>query len=649
MESRHALGGDGQSSSPRAEIRSRVAEERAPEQVADRIMSRLSAEVGRNRYERYFDRRTRISIEGRRVDVTVADDQSAELLHRRFGTALRRAVQAELNLAQPAETRDPSADVELRFRVDRAAFTAAPASSGSLGATATPATNAAASMSASANARAATESHAGGVSDQVRGPAGRTASSGRDESNGTATPLRARSILPPLPPSQTELKPAGDEHASMRPGANSSVGASMLGSDAARAANRARPRGTGMGLRCRLETFVVGSSNRLAFNSAQALADGNAQFSTLFVHGGCGLGKTHLLQGIANRFTQVNPGAVVRYTTGESFTNDFITALRTNKIDQFRRAYRGVDLLCLDDVHFLANKDATQVELLHTFDAIGLEGARVAMASDEHPREIRRLSEQLISRFLSGVVVRLDPPELELRVRIVRKLAEQRGLDLEEVAIKFMAERSGRSIGPGGWGRGFGGSVRDIEGMLTQVEAVHRLLPELTISGSTRIGLLLVRKALGISENEAAGAGGAANAASAGGSSAGHPGGGATGLRPRRPIHAQTVIAEVCRALRVDLTDFQGKGRHKRVVLARGLTVVLARQLTAHSYPEIARAMNRPNHSTVVTAFQRLEEQMADPARTAEDVAEILGPEFAGVTLRDLVERLSKDIVRASD
>jgi chromosomal replication initiator protein len=519
---------------------------RSPE-IGDRILSRLSEEVGRDRYERYFDRRARISIDGTHLDVTVADDQAAELIHRRFGTALRRAASAELDSAAPP-------DLELRFRVDRAAFQDSPDSS-------------------------------------TTAPLGRAAR------------LDSPPASPPSPP------PAAPP-----------IRATP------------RPRGAGLGLRYRLESFVVGASNRLAYNSALALAEGSGQFASLFIHGSCGLGKTHLLQGVANRFSQINPAANIRYTTGESFTNEFITALRTNRIDQFRRTYRAVDLLCLDDVHFLANKDATQIELLHTFDAIGLDGAKVALASDEHPREIRRLSEQLVSRFLSGVVVRLDPPELELRQRIVKKIAEIRGLDLEDASVKFIADRSGRSIGPGGWARGFGGSVRDIEGMLTQVEAVFRLLPELTL-GSPRIGLVLVRKALGISEQEQS-----------------QPGSSSGGVvRPRRPIHIQTVISEVCRALRVDLTDFQGNGRHKRVVLARGLTVVLARQLTAHSYPEIARAMNRPNHSTVVTAFQRLQHQMEMPTDQAPDVSEVLGPEFTGVTLRDLVERLSRDTVRASD
>ncbi|MDX2147395.1 MAG: DnaA/Hda family protein [Planctomycetota bacterium] len=425
----------------------------------------------------------------------------------------------------------------------------------------------------------------------------------------TSSPLASTAIAP---------KPSRSAHASHEH------------SDARRASRQPHAQG----LRYRLDDFVVGQSNRFAFTMAQELAEGGRQskFGALFLHGGCGLGKTHLLQGVAHRFAQRHPGALVRYTTGEAFTNEFIGAIKSNRIETFRRTHRRLDLLCIDDVHFVANKEATQNELLHTFDSIGLDGARIIFASDESPRQIANLSQQLVSRLIASLVVALDPPELDLRTEIVQRFARRRGLPMDFAATRFIAERSGRSLGPMGLARGFGGSVRDIEGMLTQVEAVYKLLPELASAEGGQIGLLLVRKALGLGETEAGP-----------GMAGAHPNNG----RVRRPIQMATIIAEVCRVTRVDIADFNGRGRHKRVVLARGLSVVLARQLTAFSYPEIARAMNRPNHSSVLTAHQRLTEQMG--SSDAAWVAEQIGPEFMGVSLNDLVERLARDIVRASD
>ena len=380
--------------------------------------------------------------------------------------------------------------------------------------------------------------------------------------------------------------------------------------------------------RYRLETFVVGASNRLAHAAATRLADEDGPAAPLFVHGSCGLGKTHLLQGVAARFATRRPGATVRYTTAEAFTNEFINAIRQNKVEPFRKAHRRLDLLCIDDVHFLASKEATQAELLHTLDAIGLDGARLALASDEHPRDIEKLSERLVSRFLAGAVVRVDTPDPGLRLELVRHLAARKGLVADDDALRLIADRTARTVGSLG---GFGGSVREIEGLLNQVEAVHRLLPDLApaadASGEGRIGLLLVRRALGLDASPAPLIGPASRLG-----------------KPRRPLTAGEVVGEVCNSLSVDLSDYMGKGRHPRVVLARSLTAYLCRRLTTQSFPEIARAMGRTNHSTVITAYNRFERQLRAKA-TPLDAA--LAPAHAGCTLRELADDVAKRVVRA--
>jgi chromosomal replication initiator protein len=377
--------------------------------------------------------------------------------------------------------------------------------------------------------------------------------------------------------------------------------------------------------RHRLDDFVVGTTNKLAYSAALRMAEDDNAVGSLFIHGLCGMGKTHLLQGVASRFLERNPGASVRCVTAEAFTNEYITAVKGNRVDAFRKLYRRVDLLCIDDVHFLSAKEGTQNELTHTFDAIGLEGARVVLVSDEHPRDIAKLSEKLVSRFMAGVVVRIDPPDGELRVRLVRHLARRRNLQLEEAAVQIIADRSARSMGTLG---GFGGSVREIDGLLIQIDAVHRLLPDVGATGGI-VGAILVRKALGLTDTE-----GASNAK-------------VGSARVRKPIPIETITSEVCRAMTVDITELMGTGRHKRVVLARAICVHVARKLTTLSYPEIARGMGRPNHSTVITAHQRLNQQFTTDFRYEPEVLAGLGTDLRSLTLPELAEELCRRVARA--
>lgn len=376
------------------------------------------------------------------------------------------------------------------------------------------------------------------------------------------------------------------------------------------------------GVRLRMEEFLVGTSNRLAHSAVLRATDDDDFSGSVFLHGPCGMGKSHLLQAAATRFLDRKPGALVRYTTAEAFTNEFIAAIKVNKVDVFRKAYRKLHMLCLDDVHFFSNKDSTQTELLHTFDAIGMQGSRVLMASDEHPREIQRLSSHLVSRFMAGAVCRIETPDRELRERLVRHLGAKRGLQLEDAAVNLLVERSAMAVGTL---NGFGGSVRELDGLLIQVEAVRRLLPEFA-GGNGAIGVMLVRKALGLGEVDR------------------------SATRVRRPIPLETIVGEVCRCLTVDRVEFVGKGRHKRVVLARAVCGHLCRKLTTLSYPEIARGMGRPNHSTIITACKRLGEDLSRPDLPPfeDDIVLGLPADMRGLTLTQLVDAIADRIVRSA-
>ncbi|MFI4855233.1 MAG: DnaA ATPase domain-containing protein [Phycisphaerales bacterium JB065] len=331
-----------------------------------------------------------------------------------------------------------------------------------------------------------------------------------------------------------------------------------------------------------LDTLVVGRTNRMAVNAALELAAQKqvAGISALFVHGPCGVGKTHLLQGVAERFRRECPGARVRYVTGEAFANEFIAAVQSRSLEAFRKRYRGVDLLCIDDVHFVAGKKATESELLHTIDALDLDGARVMLVSDEHPKRIERLSHRLVSRCVSGMVVRIEPPDQELRSLLATRIAERRGLSLEPGAADAIASACHAS-------------AREVEGALLRVEAYQKLLGG--PASSMPINAATVRRVLG--------------------DGVATPG--------RRPLRVNLILDVVCEKLGVQPTDVLGSGRHRLVVFARSMCALLARNLTTRSFPEIARDLNRKNHSTIVTAAQRTQ-KMID-AGESRDAGGILG------------------------
>ncbi len=380
--------------------------------------------------------------------------------------------------------------------------------------------------------------------------------------------------------------------------------------DATVAPRRRRPTGTAAllarrGLRHRLEQFVVGPSNELAYNASQRLAreaiEGARSASPLFLHGGCGLGKTHLLRGLVERAARLRPDAKVLYTTGEQFTNQYIDALRHGKLDAFRRQVRGLDLLAVDDVHFLARKEKTQEEFLHCFDELHLSGGRVVLASDQHPKLIDALSEKLVSRCVSGLVVQLHPPDPQTRLALVQQLAKRRGLVLAPGIDEAVA---GRCLG----------SVRELAGLMHRLHALATLgTPDgKPAGGSPSVGHALLSR---LAQQDASAA-------------------------PPRPIRIEEVLDSVCQYLGVHPDQVRGRGRQRPIVLARQLTVYLAKRLTHMSYPEIARALGRSNHSTVITADQRMDRQYDAnqpqqlPGRT-EPVGSV-----------ELVERLRREVMQ---
>jgi chromosomal replication initiator protein len=308
-----------------------------------------------------------------------------------------------------------------------------------------------------------------------------------------------------------------------------------------------------------IDTFVVGPSNQLAYNTALYVSEfPGAQYNPLFIHGGCGLGKTHLLQGLCRRFQQHHPTKRWSYLTGEEFTNDFLAAMRTNKLDQFRRKMRDLDLLAIDDVHFLGGKKATQEEFLHTFNAIEAMGRQVVMASDAHPKLIEEFGESLVNRFVSGMVVRVDPPNFLTRCEILRNVAARAGLVLGDEVICWIARRVAQN-------------VRELEGAVTRIAATVHLTglpPDVTMA----------QDALGDLDRQHI-----------------------------APVKTDSIILAICEYFGVEQRDLMSGRRQRTISLARSVAMFLVRKTAKLSFPEIGQKMGKRNHSTVISACRRIE------------------------------------------
>jgi chromosomal replication initiator protein len=311
-----------------------------------------------------------------------------------------------------------------------------------------------------------------------------------------------------------------------------------------------------------LETFVVGDCNRMAHAAAlEVVARPGKAFNPLFVHGGCGLGKTHLLQGIVHAVAARHRTPRVLYITAEQFTNRYIMAVRTRSLDAFRHRFRTLDVLAIDDIHFLAGKEATQEEFLHTFNAFDLASRQVVMASDCHPKMLQSIQDTLINRFVSGMVAHVAPPDRRTRIEILSRKAVAMGTCLSEGVLEQVAGC-------------VTGSVRELEGALIRVMALASLekcpvTPE------------LAREAL--ADHVAAG---------------------------QASLSVDAILDAVAAYFSVARSDIVGRKRTRTITLPRQMAMYLSRRLTAMSFPEIGRLLGGKNHTTVLAACRRVDEML---------------------------------------
>lgn len=331
----------------------------------------------------------------------------------------------------------------------------------------------------------------------------------------------------------------------------------------------------GLDPRYTFETFVVGSSNQFAQAACLAVAEQPSEaYNPLFIYGGVGLGKTHLLHAIGHRLSRTRPHLRIEYLSTEKFTNELIAAIRYDKTAAFRHRYRTIDVLLLDDIQFISGKERTQEELFHTFNDL-YEGRRqIVISSDRPPKEIPDIEERLRSRFEQGLIADIQPPDFETRVAILKKKAESDRLVLSDEVAFFIAHKVKSNI-------------RELEGSLLRIRAFCSLSGrELTLDLAQEV----LASLLGTEE---------------------------------RLVTVEEIQRRVADAYGVKPQDLRARTRTKAVAFPRQVAMYLARQLTSDSYADIGRAFGGKDHTTVIHAVRKIEDRLqADPGfrRTLDQI-----------------------------
>jgi chromosomal replication initiator protein len=334
--------------------------------------------------------------------------------------------------------------------------------------------------------------------------------------------------------------------------------------------------GTRLNSKYTFETFVIGSSNRFAHAAAVAVAEAPAKaYNPLFVYGDSGLGKTHLLHAIGHYAQTLYSGLKVRYVSSEEFTNDFINMIRDGKQDGFRRRYRDVDVLLVDDIQFLENKEGTQEEFFHTFNTLHNASKQIVISSDRAPKRLVTLEDRLRSRFEWGLLTDVQPPELETRIAILRRKAIQEGLNAPPEVLEYIASRISTNI-------------RELEGALIRVTAFASL-------NRQSVDLQLAEIVLKDLIPEAQG--------------------------PQ--ITAATIMGQTASYFGLSIDDLCGTSRSRVLVTARHIAMYLCRELTDLSLPKIGQQFGGRDHTTVINADRKIRSLMAERRSIYTQVTEL--------------------------
>jgi chromosomal replication initiator protein len=331
---------------------------------------------------------------------------------------------------------------------------------------------------------------------------------------------------------------------------------------------------TGMlNTRYTFDRFIVGPSNRLANAACMAVAEHPAAaYNPLFLYGGVGLGKTHLLHAIGNYALDRDPEINVLYVSSEKFTNDLINAIRRQQTEEFRVRYRNIDILLIDDIQFIAGKESTQEEFFHTFNTLHSSGKQIVISSDKPPKAILTLEERLRSRFEWGLIVDVQMPDLETRTAILRTKAEQMLVEIPAEVIDFLAHR-------------IQSNIRELEGCLNRVVAYAQMTGT---DVSVEVATAALSELLDTSR--------------------------------RRRISSDMILREVADFYGVDLRAMQGRGRSRNIVIPRQVAMYLLREETESSLVDIGTLLGGRDHTTVMYGCEKITEELNTDARLRQEV-----------------------------
>ncbi|MCQ9340494.1 chromosomal replication initiator protein DnaA [Corynebacterium phoceense] len=324
------------------------------------------------------------------------------------------------------------------------------------------------------------------------------------------------------------------------------------------------------------ENFVIGSSNRFANGAAVAVAESPAKaYNPLFIWGGSGLGKTHLLHAAGNYAKLLHPGLRVKYVSSEEFTNDFINSMRDDRQESFKRRYRNLDILMVDDIQFLEGKESTQEEFFHTFNALHQANKQIILSSDRPPKQLTTLEDRLRTRFEGGLITDIQPPDLETRIAILMKKAAADGTQIDREVLELIASR-------------FENSIRELEGALIRVSAYSSLVNE-------PINMEMAEIALRDLVPDNAG----------------------------RQITAAAIIEASAEYFSIDPDDLRGAGKRRAIAHARQLAMYLCRELTELSLPKIGDEFGGKDHTTVMYAVRKISKEMNENRQTYNEIQEL--------------------------
>ncbi|MFH1670703.1 MAG: chromosomal replication initiator protein DnaA [Patescibacteria group bacterium] len=333
-----------------------------------------------------------------------------------------------------------------------------------------------------------------------------------------------------------------------------------------------------------LENFIVGGSNRLAHAACQAVAyQPGGKYNPLFLYGGVGLGKTHLLQGTGNAIFRQMPKAAIVYTTSEEFTNQVVEAIRSQKMEKLRYRYRKVDVLIIDDVQFLANKERTQEEFFHTFNALYEDHKQIIISADRPPQELQ-LEDRLISRFERGMIADISAPDYETRLAILVEKAKEYELFIDMTVLQFIAEHTTRS-------------VRELEGILMQAVALYELEQRMPTIKSIAEIMRKLNKDQNPEDEDV----------------------GFEKPAKRQPTF-QEVMECVSRYYSVSLADMIGPSRVREILVPRQITMLLGKRHLRMSYVSLGEAFSGRDHTTVMNAVNKIEEKLQNDSRVLREV-----------------------------